>query len=251
MILLECFWKLAAILNLKWNMCLYSSSQDRYVSGSIHRTGKWEGHMVSNMIQTMRKHPHSTLLDIGGNIGYYTLAAAAANFKVNVFEPVPTNAAMIQQSMSANNFTSITLHTVALGAQNQEFGMGVDSYNQGGVKHSPGTQSFTMLPTFKLDNILNPETHPLFIKIDIEGGECSAVEGMKHYISHSTKIIGVILEFNQCRAMCCNEWVQTGGFFDILHKKHNLCPMYHSYDFICNADKTRDLIWSVCRKSLA
>jgi protein-L-isoaspartate O-methyltransferase len=106
-------------------MCLYSAKEDLFVSGNIHTAGNWEEFMVVQMIKVMRENPNSTLLDIGGNIGFYTLAAAAG-FSVNVFEPVPTNAAMIQQSIEKNSFTNIRLHTSALNYHTGEVNMGIN-----------------------------------------------------------------------------------------------------------------------------
>lgn len=243
---LECIWKLAYILELRWNMCLYSVKEDNFVSGSIHQNGQWEGPLVTKMITTMRKHPNSTLLDIGGNIGYYALAAAAAGFDVNVFEPVPSNAAMIQQSIYANNFDTIKLHTVALGKHAGEFGMGRSVKNQGGVKHEASTKSFTMLPVFKMDDILRDEARPLYIKIDIEGGECEAIQGMKRYLSGASRIIGVNMEFGQSRTKCCAKWIRPGDFFHSLRYKHNLCPLNEKYDTICES-RSWDLLWTNCR----
>ena len=158
MIDFKCFWKEAFLLTFKWQMCLYNVHEDQYVSGSIHKFGNWEGHIVTEMIKTLQQFENSTLLDIGGNIGYYTLAAASAGYPVNVFEPVPLNAAMIQQSIQRNNFKNVKLHTTALSDTIGELGMGTSVSNQGGVKHL-NKESLTMLPTFKLDLVLQPETY--------------------------------------------------------------------------------------------
>lgn len=249
MINLQCFWKIAAVLNFKWEMCLYSKKEDKYVSGGIHDTGAWEKDMVVFMLKTMQEYPNSTLLDIGGNIGYYTLAAASAGFHVNVFEPVPANAAMIQQSISKNRFENIKLHTTALGSNVKEIGMGLSKSNQGGVRHDSRTKSFTILPSMVLDELLAPEGRPVYIKIDIEGGECDAIKGMKKYISSSENIIGVNMEFGQSRTNCCSQWVQPEGFFDVLYRKHKLCPMNIQYDQNICLSKAWDLVWRKCEKS--
>lgn len=235
----------AFLSNLKWQMCLYNAKEDKFVSGNIHRNGNWEGHMVSKMIGVMRDHPNSTLLDIGGNVGYYTLAAAAAGFSVNVFEPVPANAAMILQSIQKNNFRNVRLHTSALSAKTGELGMGINKdNNQGGVRHT-AKESTTMLPAFRLDDVLHFETRPVYIKLDIEGGECDAIKGMPNYISKSRNVIGVNMKFGQSRTRCCSDWTMSGGFFDILHNKHNLCPTHHDYGQICSIN-TWDLLWVKC-----
>jgi hypothetical protein len=44
----------------------------------------------------------TVVVDIGGNIGVYTLAAASQGHRVHVFEPVPLHVLMIQQSLRMN-----------------------------------------------------------------------------------------------------------------------------------------------------
>lgn len=246
MVTFHCFWKEAFLLSLKWQMCLYDIHEDIYVSKSIYTYGNWEGHIVSEMIKTLTQFENSTLLDIGGNIGYYTLAAASAGYPVNVFEPVPLNAAMIQQSIQRNKFKNIKLHTTALSDTIGELGMGTSVLNQGGVKHVT-KESLTMLPTFTLDAILQPETRPVYIKMDIEGGECNALRGMHNYILNSKQIIGLNLEFGQSKH-CCSEFIAKDGLFDILHHKHKLCPKNYIYNNICSV-KAWDLIWTQCSHS--
>ena len=64
---MNCNWKEATVMMYTWQMCLYNTIDDRIVSGTIQKTGMWEGPMVTTMLSTMRKHKHATLLDIGGN----------------------------------------------------------------------------------------------------------------------------------------------------------------------------------------
>jgi FkbM family methyltransferase len=200
--------------------------------------------MVIEMLRALKEHENSTLLDIGGNIGYYTLAAASAGHAVNAFEPVPLNAAMMQQSIERNHFDKVSLHTSALSSNSGELSMGLSKTNQGGVHHGGSRGSVTMLPSMYLDSVLPPETRPVYIKIDIEGGECNALKGMQNYISNSTKIIGVNMEFGQSK-QCCSEWMSSGGFFHVLHFKHGLCPHGHNYQNICSVNAW-DLMWKNC-----
>lgn len=243
---LGCVWKVASVWALHWHMCLYAPAEDRFVSGSIHATGGWETDMVTAMLRALRRHPNSTLLDIGGNVGYYTLAAAAAGFDVDVFEPVPANAAMIQQSVARNGFTNVRLHTGALGDRHGEVGMGLSAdANQGGVRHGAAVRSQTMLPSLPMDSVRAPETRPLYIKIDIEGSECEALQGMTRFWTETRQIVGLNMEFAQARARCCAAWMAPGGFFQVLHRRHNLCPVGRTFSTLCT-DAAWDLMWDAC-----
>lgn len=245
-----CRWTHAHILDLAWTMCLYSTARDIHVSGSIARDGAWEGHLVAPMLQALRAHPNSTLLDIGGNIGFYTLAAAAAGHDVHVFEPVPRNAEMILASVARNRLQDrVQLHTCGLSDASEELVMGENGDNQGGVHHRKVPRSKrvrTRLPAFRLDDILDPEaSRPVYIKIDIEGGECNALQGMRGYLQGAARIIGVNMEFGQSRS-CCRQWVAPGGIFDLLHTRHGLCPRGGiPYGTVCSATAW-DLLWVPC-----
>lgn len=92
-----CVWAQARVASVSWQMCTYPRSVDRWVSTAVQRTGCWlECRDVEWMLEVLSKAAQShdpgrasdaELLDIGGNIGFYTLAAAAAGHRVNVFEP--------------------------------------------------------------------------------------------------------------------------------------------------------------------
>lgn len=253
-----CTWTKARVADVSWEMCVYDPRVDVHVSGSIVRTGAWEGHLVGYMLNRLRAHANSTLLDIGGNVGFYALAAARAGFAVDVFEPVPRNAAMIQASLNRNQLNGVRLHTFALSDSAAMLHMGVHNTNQGGVGHSRvkaqstsdgvarSGQHETMLSAIPMDSILplrGGPKRPLYLKIDIEGAECLAFRGMKQFFKDTEHIIGVSMEF--ASRACCAEWTSVGGVFDILHHRHKLCPMGGSYTNVCEM-KTWDLVWEPC-----
>jgi FkbM family methyltransferase len=246
-----CHWSSAHVLNVAWTMCLYNPVVDVYVSGSIARTGNWEGHFVSQMVEVMRKHNESMLVDVGGNIGFYSLAAARAGFDVHVFEPVPRNAEMIRASVRRNALQDkVQLHTCALSDAPGELLMGEHESNQGGVAHhkiSGKTPAPTRIPAFRLDDILPPTARPVYVKIDIEGGECAAFKGMMAFL-RDTHIVGLNMEFVGQRPVtrqCCPQWVAQGGVFDVLYTRHSLCPQGVSYAAVC-ASVAWDLVWAAC-----
>lgn len=244
----KCLWANAHVLDLRWSMCVYDPADDVFVSKFIVRTGAWEKGLVEGMLRAMRAHPGSVLLDVGGNIGYYTLAAARAGFRVHAFEPVPQNAMRIEASVAKNSLSNATLYTAALGRETGVVLMGRSAKNQGGVSHKKQLRQGSnpiALPVLRLDDILPSETAPLYIKIDIEGGECDAFAGMRSYLEGAKRIIGVNMEFGQSRERCCHEWTVPGGAFDVFHSRHALCPRGVEYANVCES-KRWELVWSPC-----
>jgi hypothetical protein len=61
--------------------------------------------------------PGSILIDIGGNLGMYSLVAAAIGHAAHVIEAVPLNSLMLDASIRRNHFGNLaTLYPTALGS---------------------------------------------------------------------------------------------------------------------------------------
>ena len=153
------------------------------------------------MLQTMNSN--ARLIDVGGNIGQYTLAAAAMGYDVDIFEPVPQNVVFIQKSLHRNNFKSVVVHPFALYNRNTLLNMGINSINQRMVKHNPvsASKTTTVLSAFSLDSIYGHPSQPIYLKIDVEGSECEAFDGMKSYLSQAPDIVGVNMEFSHAKTL--------------------------------------------------
>ena len=205
-------------------MCLHDPLIDGRISLSIMRTGCWECSTVQDMLALLKSYHNSTLIDIGANIGYFSLAAAAsgATQHVHAFEASPKNSVLFQESVIRSALDkAITLHAVALGAAPGMVRIGASRRNQGGLHHveAPGG---TQVARVTLDSVLRPVNGPVFVKMDVEGAECAVVRGMSNFLRGSVHIIGFVVEVSQSRS-CCDEWCSGGGLFGQLHAR-SLCP---------------------------
>ena len=73
------------------------------MSGAIERQGAWERETVNNVVRAMEAHPGAVFLDIGANIGMYTLVIAAMRRRVIAVDADPTNLAYIKHSLELEN----------------------------------------------------------------------------------------------------------------------------------------------------
>ncbi|MCX7827376.1 MAG: FkbM family methyltransferase, partial [Verrucomicrobiae bacterium] len=74
--------------------------------------------------------PGCVFVDIGANIGYHTLMAAArvgAGGSVIAFEPNPANCALLQKSIAANGFGNIRVHPNAVADHEGDVGLTRDA----------------------------------------------------------------------------------------------------------------------------
>ena len=247
-----CYWHGAGVNQLHWLMCLHDPLIDDRISKSIMRNGCWECTSADEMVALLNRN--GTLIDIGANIGFFSLAAAASGATVYAFEASPRNSVLFQESVLRNGFQSITLHAVALGAAPGMVRVGASPTNQGGLHHveaSGGTQ----VARVTLDSVLAPAANrPVFIKMDVEGAECGVVRGMSTFLRES-QIVGVLIEVKS--RDCCDEL--CGGLFRDLHAR-SLCPwargshrnpkreaLRHSNcQRWCGAQATGDVFWRQC-----
>lgn len=103
----------------KFTICIFPSVEDRYVSASIRSNGNWELHITNLIKKSLNAHPHAIFLDIGANIGYFSLLAAAMNRKVVAVEANPTAIRLFHASVLRNYFhKQITLFLLKIRLNN-------------------------------------------------------------------------------------------------------------------------------------
>ena len=118
------------------------------------------------------------VVDIGANIGYYTLLMAKLNSHVYSYEPSPDNFKILQKNVYQNNFSqNVTLHNTAVSNFIGTSKLYLQEGHTGG--HQLGFDRFQTnnsieVPVTKLD--LNKID---FAKIDVEGSELNVLKGMK------------------------------------------------------------------------
>lgn len=121
--------------------------------------------------------PGELMLDIGANVGTYTiLAAKLRKAQVISFEPDPATAARLDRNIAANDLTDrVEVRRHALGAHAGEIGFttGLDAMNR--VTDNPA-ETGQQVQLERLDTALAGQ-QPTMIKIDVEGYEDAVFAG--------------------------------------------------------------------------
>ncbi len=180
-----------------------------------------------------------TVVDVGANIGYYTLLAArlvGPEGKVYAFEPDPTNFALLQKNVEANGYTNVVLSTHALSHRNTKAKLYLNPANRGDHRiYDSGVGRETVpIDTVTLDSYLGKKTGRVdFIKMDIQGAEPLALEGMKKTIK-ANKGLKLITEFSPDSIKLCGSdpkkyltTLQALGFklSEVSEKDRKLSPL--------------------------
>ena len=151
-----------------------------------------------------------TFLDIGANIGWYSLLAAKLlkdNCKIYAFEPFSENAKLLLASKLKNNFNSIKVIQAAAGNQFGTVAFGASGSNGQCKDLEDKPESVLMSDTVnmvKIDNIVREKVD--LIKIDIEGSEYNVLLGSVNTIKTSLLIIFSEFTSTAMPSVCGINW---------------------------------------------
>lgn len=166
---------------------------DTIVSRVIRRDGIWEP--LETKLFTEQIEPGDVVIDVGANIGYYTLLAArlvGPTGHVHAFEPEPEAFALLERNVELNGYDNVTLVPKALGQENGRLALFLATNNRGDhrVYDPSGRRSSIDVDVVTLDAYL--AEHDVdrvdFLKIDTQGAECSILDGARRTIARHSEM---------------------------------------------------------------
>lgn len=169
--------------NIKFNYRI----DDKYIGQRIalDKYEKYETAMVVAQAQDC-----SVVVDVGANIGYYTLLLAKRVKKVYAFEPDKENFEILKKNVEENSLKNVVLVNKAVGSKNEKVGIKRNRNNYGDSKVLEGNE----IECIRLDDFMNEKVD--LIKIDVQGFEPRVIEGAKEIIKKDKPILFVESEKN-------------------------------------------------------
>jgi FkbM family methyltransferase len=171
---------------------LFASNDDLAVGRHVHG-GSYEPRVAAVLIRYVK--PGMSVVDIGANIGYFTMLLASLvepRGLVVAVEPNPDNIKLMEASRRVNGFDQVLIVQVAAGRHTDLLSLNV-SYSNGvtGELSADHNAIFAShpVPCFALDGLL-PKDRPInLIKIDVEGAELNALIGLSQTIDRNHPVI--------------------------------------------------------------
>jgi len=145
--------------------------------------------------------PGNTVLDIGANIGYYTLIFARLvgnQGRVFSFEPEPTMFSILTENVALNSYPNVTMLQKAVSDKDGTMDFFADAFSN--LDHrlypSPDVNEVSFpVDVVRLDSLPElKDTHVDLIKMDIQGAECAALKGMSTLLSKNKDLL-LLAEF--------------------------------------------------------
>lgn len=136
----------------------------------------------------------ATVLDIGAHYGYYSVIAAkrvGREGRVYAFEPAPTNFDILTRNIKLNEYTDVIEAVKKAVVEKRGKAMlslsrHFDSTHH--LHHSAGISKHVSVECITIDEFLRGQ-HVDVIKMDIEGSEPYALEGMKRTVRRCDNLI--------------------------------------------------------------
>lgn len=171
---------------------------DPVMSGSI-AMGCHE-HRDLEIFRSLLK-PGMCVADIGANIGLYAAVAAKAvgpTGLVVAIEPVPHNFELVERTVALNGFTQVRPIQAAVSDRPGELALYINADNTGDNRafNAEGTRPAVRVPAVTVDSLWEERGFPPIdvIKMDIQGAEGLAVEGMRRIFAQRPKLT-MLMEF--------------------------------------------------------
>lgn len=167
--------------------------------------GRWEPDLTSMIAQ--RLQPGDVCIDVGANIGYYTLLSSAevgANGIVVAIDALPSNFAELQRNLS-NNAGTENVRAINRAVSDQAGVLEVyagPEHNAGLATTAPGNRHElrreATIPAAPLDELLMEEEmhRARVLKIDVEGAEASVIAGLGRFLENCNPELEIFLELS-------------------------------------------------------
>ncbi|WP_127128442.1 FkbM family methyltransferase [Pseudoflavitalea rhizosphaerae] len=194
-------WKKpACIIPMKAGYKMHVDVRSATNNGSFW-TGNYDTELITKLCNLFEEN--WTVLDIGGNIGYYTVPFARKlkqlNGKLLTFEPVSTNFKALNQNIELNDVQGIvSAYKMALGNEEGTITMNIteegdssNAYIANDNITSVRTFRSEQAPMHRLDDFI--KSHPIqgcdFIKVDIEGAEIFLFQGAPELLAKYKPVV--------------------------------------------------------------
>ena len=153
-----------------------------------------ERYVVTKLLKLIK--PGDICWDIGANIGFYTCLLAsrvADDGAVVAFEPAARTCGYLQENVSLNQFTNVTVVNKGLSNKQEQRHL---HYSEAGLaegtaslKYANGRAASERVALDTVDNLLRELPVPDFIKIDVEGYQLEVLRGAEHCLKTYTPLL--------------------------------------------------------------
>jgi FkbM family methyltransferase len=160
---------------------LFMHRDDTVMTPQVQRTGRWEPAEERFLLAELR--PGATFVDVGANIGYFTVVGANAVTETGLVvsvEAEPRNVAVLRANVWRRGLSNVAVLPMAAAAEVGYLRLALNEANRGDHQvHAAGAADDGLLiPAGRLDEVLRGMAVDV-VKIDTQGADHDVVEGVR------------------------------------------------------------------------
>ncbi len=192
---------------------LFCDAADAAVTPGL-RSGKYEPHLTAVFQRYCR--PGMTVVDVGANLGYFSLLASklvGPVGRVVALEPNSENCRLLLSSLRLSGISNVELLPVAADVAPGWAYYATHVGSNGGLVDDGDLLSRfgTVVPTFRLDDLVEGKVD--FLKMDVEGAEGRVVLGATRIIESDRPIITTELKDEMLQRVSGRSVADYLGYF--------------------------------------
>lgn len=194
-------------------------------------------------------------VDVGANIGVYTVAMAQAvgsSGRVWAFEPTPAAADYLQRSLGLNGFENVIVSRAAVSDREGTVAFSVGNHSELNAVAKPGSAGSDIVPVraVTLDRMATEHgwTTMDLIKLDVEGHESEAIRGGARFLASASPVLMVEIKAGDRVNLDVLDLVMEMGYdvYRLLPGPLMLTPFDHRFEqvdgyllnvFACKRDR--------------
>lgn len=146
---------------------------------------------VDAFIRSRSWREGAVFVDVGANVGYYTLVASklvGAMGRVYAIEPVPSTATLLRVNVKLNGCSNVVVYEVAAWSTRGSLTLKIPASMYGYASAVREGASVTVCAS-TLDDILQDEASIHLIKIDVEGAELDVLKGAQSVLRRTRYVV--------------------------------------------------------------
>lgn len=195
------FAKYNFIAKTTFDSIIAGNTEDQ-IQRFIYYFGFWEPDLTEFIKEKLK--PGDTFIDVGANIGYFSLLASkfvGKSGRVLAIEASPKIYALLTRNIANNNATNVTLLNIAASDKEETLRVYLAPNSNIGQTTTLPTEDYSYecdIPAKPLSKIIRRQdfSQVRLIKIDVEGAEWSVVSGLSPLLNSARDDLEIIVEIS-------------------------------------------------------
>lgn len=188
--------------------------------------GSWEAWNIKILKQHFFSNSSDALfLDIGANLGCYTINLAEIFREVWSFEPAPIASSILYANVEANEINNCVLLTKGVANKNGTIPLNVVPADSGlsSIKNKVENSKQIEIEIVRLDDAVPLDESVAFIKIDVEGFELDVLMGAEEILRRNEAVIQIEVDGAQEieKAKDIVKFLKSCGYSKFYQRKDN------------------------------